>query len=107
MYIEQKSDDERCFDDGPARIGLVTFSKTGKTVYYNGKSYARSSGSNSNHFEEETGHRYWITGPKKNGLNRNYSNRSIEIDENVREQYWAEIRKQPEHRHKSTTRAGV
>ena len=34
MYIELKTGYE---DDGPARIGRVRFSKSGKTIYYRGK----------------------------------------------------------------------
>jgi hypothetical protein len=35
MYIESKGDGIV----GPARIGRVTFSKTGKSIYYRGRSY--------------------------------------------------------------------
>ncbi|MFL9838337.1 hypothetical protein ABS768_12550 [Flavobacterium sp. ST-75] len=35
-YIELKSGYS---DNGPAWIGLVTFSKTGRTVYFNGKAF--------------------------------------------------------------------
>ena len=55
MYIEDKS----CGLSGPARIGRVTFSKSGKTIYYGGRV-------------------------------------PVEIDEEVREEYWTVIRGQPE-----------
>lgn len=35
MYIEYKGEDIV----GPARIGRVTFSKTGKSIYYKGKEF--------------------------------------------------------------------
>src|SRR4051812_9346856 len=35
MYVEQKSGRLT----GPARIGRVTFSKTGKTIYYRGRTF--------------------------------------------------------------------
>jgi hypothetical protein len=35
MYIEYKGDGLR----GPARIGRVSFSKRGKTIYYGGKRF--------------------------------------------------------------------
>jgi hypothetical protein len=35
MYIEDKSGQLV----GPARIGRVTFSKTGKSIYYKGKAF--------------------------------------------------------------------
>ena len=36
MYIELKSGHH---DDGPARIGRVSFSKTGRTIYFKGKAF--------------------------------------------------------------------
>lgn len=35
MYIENKAEGLT----GPARIGRVTFSKTGRTLYYKGRSF--------------------------------------------------------------------
>jgi len=48
---------------GPVRIGRVTFSKTGATLYYAGKSFQslKGSGFKSNYFEVETGEPYWIS----------------------------------------------
>src|SRR5262245_39509344 len=93
MYIEYKGDDI----SGPARIGRVTFSKTGKTLYYRGKRFASLNGSGfkANYFDEETGEKYWISGCRKDGADALYSN-TIEIDEDVRDEYWAEIRRRPE-----------
>ena|SRR5262245_33098227 len=88
MYIEYKGNGV----SGPARIGRVTFSKTGKSLYYRGKRFARMKGFKANYFDEETGEHYWISGCKKDGTDALYSN-SVEIDEDVREEYWAEIRR--------------
>jgi hypothetical protein len=90
MYIEYKGDGLT----GPARIGRVTFSKTGQTIYYGGKQFRRSkSGYKWNYYDVETGEHYWISGPKKDGSDRLYGERlPIEIDEDVREEYWREIR---------------
>jgi hypothetical protein len=95
MYIESKGDGL----NGSARIGRVTFSKTGSTIYYQGKSFQslKGKGFKSNYFEVETGEHYWISGPKKNGCDRLYGGSlPIEIDDDVREEYWSEIRQQPE-----------
>src|SRR5205823_10851825 len=43
MYIELKQADHN--DNGPARIGRVTFSKTGRTIYYKGKAFQSLKGS--------------------------------------------------------------
>jgi hypothetical protein len=91
MYIEDKSDGLT----GPARIGRVTFSKTGKTLYYRGKTFQskKGSGFKSNYFEVESGDSYWISGPHKDGSDRLYpSSIPVEIDEDIAEEYWALIR---------------
>jgi hypothetical protein len=95
MYIESKGDGL----NGSARIGRATFSKTGGTIYYQGKSFQslKGKGFKSNYFEMETGEHYWISGPKKNGCDRLYGGSlPIEIDDDVREEYWSEIRQQPQ-----------
>ena len=103
MYIERK--DESL--NGPARIGRVTFSRTGCTIHYGGKSFLKISGYKANFREEETGNLYWISGPKRDGKDRLYdSNIPIEIDEDVREEYWMQIRKKPEWKNRPTTMGG-
>jgi len=93
MYIEYKGDGIY----GPARIGRVTFSKTGMSLYYRGKRLARLKGSGfkANYFDRETFEHYWISGCKKDGTDSLYSN-TVEIDEDVRDEYWTEIRRRPE-----------
>ncbi|MDP3092524.1 MAG: hypothetical protein Q8N04_17760 [Nitrospira sp.] len=89
---------------GDARIGRVTFSKTGQSIYYNGKTFKtlKGNGFKANYFDEETGEEYWISGPKKNGQDRLYGERlPIEIDEDVREEYWTVIRAEPENSKKT------
>jgi hypothetical protein len=95
MYIESKAGTL----NGPARIGRVTFSKTGLTIYYQGRAFQKTtmSGLKSNYFEVESGDEYWISGPRRDGKDRLYvSNIPVEIDEDVREEYWTEIRGKPE-----------
>jgi hypothetical protein len=95
MYIEYKGDGLA----GAARIGRVTFSKTGRTIYYQGRSYQslKGAGFKSNYYDVETGEHYWISGPKRDGGDALYGGSTlIEIDEDVREEYWRDIRGQPE-----------
>ncbi|MGA9670841.1 MAG: hypothetical protein WBQ94_16640 [Terracidiphilus sp.] len=83
---------------GTARIGRVTFSRTGATLHYRGKSFQslKGSGFKANYFDVETGEQYWISGPRKDGTDRLYkSDWPVEIDEDVQEEYWTEIRKMP------------
>lgn len=94
MYIERKAGSLT----GEARIGRVTFSKTGRTLYYRGKSYQslRGAGFKSNYREMETGEHYWISGCHKDGADRLYGERvPIEIDDDVQEEYWTDIRGLP------------
>jgi hypothetical protein len=102
MYIEYKGNDLT----GPARIGRVTFSKTGETLYYGGKSFQslKGNGFKANYYDVETLEEYWISGPKKRGGDSLYAtNIATEIDEDVREEYWIEIRKNPDLKHQKHT----
>jgi hypothetical protein len=100
MYIECKSGGLV----GPARIGRVSFSKTGCTLYYRGQTFQslKGAGFKSNYFCLETGEDYWISGPKRRGGDVLYGGSTpIEIDEDVREEYWLDIRRQPERIHET------
>jgi hypothetical protein len=101
MYIECKAESL----SGPARIGRVTFTRTGATLRYGGKSFHRfTGGSKANYMEEGSGEPYWISGPRRDGTDRLYkSNDPIEIDEDVRKEYWTEIRGMPEYKDRATT----
>jgi hypothetical protein len=92
MYIENKSEDL----NNVGRIGRVGFSKTGKTLYYAGRSFqSLKGGYKANYFDLETKDRYWISGPRRDGADRLYGTPGVEIDEDVREEYWLTIRKLP------------
>jgi hypothetical protein len=82
---------------GPARIGRVTFNKTGKSVFYKGRRFTVLSrkGLKANYYDAETRDHYWISGCKKDGTDALYST-IVEVDEDVREEYWARIRNKPE-----------
>lgn len=93
MYIECKEGGI----EGDGRIGRVTFSKTGRTLYYDGRSFQslKGTGFKANYFCLETGEEYWISGPKRNGCDRLYGGGGVPIDEGVREEYWTSIRRRP------------
>jgi hypothetical protein len=92
MYIEDKSEGLV----GPARIGRVIYSKTGKSLTYRGREFAslRGTGNKANFWDVESGAQFWISGCKKDGLDSLYAN-VVEIDEDVREEYWVTIRNKP------------
>lgn len=93
MYIENKSGGIV----GNARIGRVTFSKTGKSLSYGGKTFRSLNGQGfkSNYFDVENGDEYWISGCKKDGTDALYSN-NVEIDDDIWDEYLTEIRNKPE-----------
>jgi|ERR1035441_2719955 hypothetical protein len=95
MYIECKAGSLT----GSARIGRVTFSQTARTLYYRGQKFQslKGAGFKSNYYDVDTGEDFWISGPKRNGRDALYGgNTPIEIDEDVREEYWRDIRRQPD-----------
>lgn len=93
MYVECKGNSL----EGPARIGRVTFSKSGKSIYYRGKRFVTLDGQGykANYVDVETSEHYWISGCKKNGDDTLYPG-IVEIDEDVREEYWLLIRNLPD-----------
>jgi hypothetical protein len=70
-YIELKSGYS---DNGPAWIGYVIPSKTGRTLYFNGQALRKLKGqrrySGGNYLDMETGESFWVSGVKKNGEDR-------------------------------------
>lgn len=95
MYIENKTDGL----SGPARIGRVTFSKSGRTLRYAGLEFRTMDGRGfkANYWDVATGDEYWISGCKKAGGDRRYGERvPVVIDDDVRVEYWTTIRTAPE-----------
>jgi hypothetical protein len=86
-YIELKSG---FGDTGPAWIGMAEFSKSGRTVYFNGKALKNSNaqGIVGNYYDIENGDEYWVSGIKKNGTDRHWAGGGkIMIDRNVVDHY--------------------
>src|SRR5438132_11847875 len=99
MYMELKAGYGDC---GPARIGRVRFSQTGRTLYYRDKCFQSCGGQGiaGNYFEVNTGEEYWISGPKKSGQDRHWAGSGpVEIDQDVADEYWRDIRGESETAH--------
>jgi hypothetical protein len=116
MYIENKGGEVVGHTDrgpissgaanltGAGRIGRVTFSKTGKSLIYNGKLLERANSKKANYICKETGEWFWVSGPKQRGGDALYAtNITTKIDEDVREEYWTEIRNLPDRVKESET----
>lgn len=94
MYIEDKSDGLT----GPARIGRVSLSKSGRTLCYRGRSFQslKGAGFKANYYDVENGDEFWISGPRRDGADRLYGEPvPVEIDDDVRDEYWTTIRLRP------------
>ena len=97
MYVELKSHDGGHDDNGPAWITRVRFSKTGKSIYFREKRLQKWNASCGNYIDVDSGDIYWVSGPKKNGRDRYpWGGEKIQIDEEVREEYWTDVRNLPE-----------
>ncbi|HEX7289176.1 MAG TPA: hypothetical protein VF532_23530 [Candidatus Angelobacter sp.] len=74
-YIELKSGYS---DNGPAWIAYVQPSKSGRTLYFNGRGLMKLKGqrrgeSGGNYIDMETGESFWVSGVKKNGADRHWA----------------------------------
>lgn len=87
MYIEHKTDQNH---RGEAWIGMVEFSKSGQTIYFNGHAYKKlkSGGTAGNFYDIKTGDEFWISGVKKNGQDRHWAGSGkIKIERTIVDEY--------------------
>jgi hypothetical protein len=92
-YIELKSGFS---GNGNAWIGLVSFSKSGKTVYFNGKAFQSLTGMgiSGNYFDVESGDEYWISGVKKDMSDRHkFGGGKIYVEKRILREYLKTIGK--------------
>ncbi|WP_192816516.1 hypothetical protein [Dokdonia sp. PRO95] len=92
-YIELKS---RLSNNENAWIGLVSFSKSGKTIYFNGKAFQSLNGLgiNGNYYDLENGDEYWISGVKKDMTDRHkFDGGKIYVEKRILSEYLQIIRK--------------
>lgn len=86
MYVENKDGD---IDGVPARIGWVSFSKTGLSVYYRGRTLQRlrGQGIRGNYYDVATGEEFWVSGVKRRGSNVHWAEPTgIAVDGDAREE---------------------
>ncbi len=69
-YIELKTGFS---DNGPAWIARVRLSKSGRTVYFNGRALGRGSTGGGNHVDCKTGESFWVSGVKRDGTDRHWA----------------------------------
>ncbi len=89
LYVELKSG---YGDDGPAWIGKAKLSKSGRTLYFNGRAFQslKGDGVQGNYVDVETEEEYWISGAKKSQQDRHWAGSGmVLIDETVVDEYLA------------------
>ncbi len=108
MYVESKGDGL----DGEGRIGWVELSRSRRSFHYAGRELRKiKSGYKYNCVDAETGERFWVSGPRKDGADKLYGG-VVHIDEDARVEYWRQIRACPdlvdqrEYRAGASTRTG-
>lgn len=92
-YLELKSGFS---GNGPAWIGLVSFSKSGKTIYFDGKAFQRmgSARIQGNFMDIESGDEYWISGIKKDLSDRHkFGGGKILVEKRILSEYLQTIGK--------------
>jgi hypothetical protein len=104
MYIELTGEGRRT---AWARIGRISFSKSGRTIFYDGRSL-RSMGRGW-YRDEDSGQTFWAQRARADGKDRGGKNKvgslPVNIDEDVRADYWRDVRDQPARSHERTIRS--
>lgn len=90
-----------------ARTGRIGFSKTGRTLYYAGREL-RGIGQPW-YRDAKTGEHFHVQLARQDGLDRSEGRKRgsfpVEIDEDVREAYWNELRGEPSRSHERVVRS--
>jgi hypothetical protein len=87
MYVENK---DGLLDGVQARIGWVTFSKSGRTVYYRGRSLKAIGGRGvrGNFIDAESGEEFWVSGIKRRGSNAHVNEATpVVVDDDAKDEY--------------------
>lgn len=86
-YVELKTGFSH---NGPAWIGLISYSKSGRTIYFNGKALQslKGNGISANYFDIENNDEYWISGVKKNLQDRHqFGGGIVQVERRIKEDY--------------------
>lgn len=79
---------------GVGRIGWVVPSKSGRTLRYGDVELCHTGGYKQSHMDARTRAGYWVSRPRRDGQDTLYPG-VVEIDDDAREAYWAQVRPRP------------
>lgn len=87
-YLELKTGHH---DNGPAWIARVRASRSGRTLYFDGRALRRSPRCVlGNHVDLVTGDRFWVSGIKRDGTDRHWAGSGkVQIEADAIEEYLA------------------
>jgi hypothetical protein len=90
------------------RIGRVRLSKTGRSLYYGDLVLASLGGRGykANYIDLATREGYWVSGPRRDGQDTLYPG-LVEIDDDVVDEYWRDVRDAPGRRDRCFRSTGV
>jgi hypothetical protein len=92
MYIEDKSGGL----SAEGRVGRVTYSKSGASLTYAGRTFRslKGAGYKANFYDVETGDHFWISGPRRDGADGLYGRitQPSDVDDDVADAYWRDMR---------------
>jgi hypothetical protein len=91
MYLERKDEDGH--EQGPAWIGRVRFSKTGRTIFYRGRTLEEAAGGPGTHRDKATGELFFVSGIKWDLKELYWADREVEIDDDALEEYERRLRR--------------
>jgi len=88
MYLEQLAEDD---GPGPAWIGRVRFSKTGRTLFYRGRTLEEAVVGPGTHRDKDTAERFFVCGIKWDLKQLHWADREAEglltIDDDAVDEY--------------------
>jgi hypothetical protein len=88
MYVENK---DGLLDGARAWVGWAEFSKTGRTVYFHGRSLLAiaGGGTRGNYLDVDSGEEFWVTGVKTRGSNAHSRESAVVpmVEDDAREEY--------------------
>ncbi len=74
--------------DGPAWVANVEFSKSGRTLYFDGRALKKELGTHSNYSDAETEEEFWVYDPQRDGLDRDNSKNGLAyVDDTIADEY--------------------
>ncbi|MFI0998677.1 hypothetical protein ACIP10_08265 [Streptomyces galbus] len=93
MFLQLKTGYDT--DRGPSWIGWVTFSKTWKTAYFQGRTLRRATGLglfDANFYDVETDEEFWVSGPKRDRSDTRYGAGEPVVEDDAADAYRAFLR---------------